>query len=283
MTLIAMRRDNTTFPAEVSLSFIEGAPPEANNGDPTLHHPSRGGLAVAFITDVTERQRLEATAREHARQIQALSASLLTSQEDERRRLARELHDGLCQHLAFLSIQVGALAGKSEAGDIRKELKILQARAGAAADMARHLAHQLHPSSLDDLGLVISLQSLCEEFSTENNIPVRFASRNVPRSVSRETASCFYRITEQSLRNVIQHSGAAHVSVDLSSSAGVVILSVEDDGTGFDPEKVRGRGSLGLTGMQERARLLSGTLCIASRPGRGTRIKVEVPFREVPR
>jgi signal transduction histidine kinase len=193
------------------------------------------------------------------------------------------LHDGLCQHLAFLSIRIGALAAKSETDDLWKELKILQARTGAAAEMARHLAHQLHPTSLDDLGLDISLRSLCEEFSAENSILVRFASRNVPQSVSRETASCFYRITEQSLRNVIQHSGAAHVSVDLSSSAGVVMLSVEDDGAGFDTEKVRGRGSLGLTGMQERARLVNGTLRIASRPGRGTRIKVEIPFPEVPR
>jgi PAS domain S-box-containing protein len=285
ITLTALRRDRTVFPVEISLSFIEGtnlAPHQV----PESPLRTRGGLAVAFIADISERKRLEATAeakaKEHALQIQALSASLLTSHEDERRRLSRELHDGLCQQLALLSITIGGLIAESLPGAGSRALKMLQGRADAAADVARHLAHQLHPSILDDLGLVVSLQSLCDEFSAENSIPVRFTRSNVPLSVSRETASSFYRIAQQSLRNIAQHAGPCHVLVDISSSSGAVILSIEDDGVGFDPVKVRGRGALGLTGMQERARLVNGTLCIASRPRQGTRVEVEIPCPDVP-
>ena len=278
LELRAVRKDDTTFPVEVNLSFIEAATDPLGDIDPFgASYPTRPRLAVAFISDISDRKRLEATANERAQQIQALSASLLTSQEDERRRLSRELHDGLCQQLAFLSIKIGGLTADVLPGDVNRELKALQARASAAADIARHIAHRLHPSSLDDLGLVVSLQSLCEDFSAENNIPVRFTKGKVPRSVSREIASCFYRIAEQSLRNIAQHAGPCHVLVDISSSSGVVILSIEDDGAGFDPMKIQGRGSLGLTSMQERARLVNGTLCIASRPGQGTRADLEIP------
>ena len=280
LTLTAQRRDRTLFPVEMSLSFIEGTNLSPHQV-PDSPLQTRSGLAVAFISDISERKRLEATANEHALQIQALSASLLTSQEDERRRLSRELHDGLCQQLAYLSIKIGGLMLKSLPGDLSRELRMLQARTSAAADAARHIAHELHPSSLDDLGLVVSLQGLCDEFSAENGIPVRFTKRNVPRSVSREIASCFYRIAQQSLRNIAQHAGACHVSVDISFSGGAVILSVDDDGVGFDPEKIRGCGSLGLTGMQERARLVNGTLSVASRPRQGTRVEVEIPCLEV--
>lgn len=283
MTLHAQRRDNTRFPVEVSLSFIEGTNLAAGGVDPVSPHSARsGGFAVAFISDISERERLETVAREHAQHIQALSASLLTSQEDERRRLSRELHDGLCQQLAFLAIKMGGLIAEPLPDHVTRELRVLQARAARAAETARHLAHQLHPSSLDDLGLVISLQSLCEEFSAENDIPVRFTKRDVPRSVSREIASCFFRIAQESLQNVVQHAGASYVAVDIASSEGVVILAVEDDGEGFDPEKVRGRGSLGLTGMQERARLVNGTLRIFSRPRQGTRVEIEIPVPREP-
>ena len=276
--MTALRRDKSRFPVEVSLSVIEEIEEGTNHGGPDSPAPAvQTTLAVAFISDLSERKRLEAATKAYTRQIQALSSRLLTTQEDERRRVSRELHDEICQELAFLSLKLGSLANASPAESTRRALIALQVRASRAAEMTRHIAHNLHPSTLDDLGLVVSMEYLCKEVSKEHGIPISFTHGTLPESVSRETASCFYRIAQQSLQNVVQHAKATHVSVDLAASTGIIALSVEDDGVGFEPEKVRGRGSLGLIGMEERARLVNGRLSIHSQPGKGTKVHVEIP------
>jgi signal transduction histidine kinase len=125
---------------------------------------------------------------------------------------------------------------------------------------------------------VASLQSLCKEFSERVGIPVEFTNVALPGSVPREVASCLYRVAQESLENIAKHSGAKYVSVALTSQKGTVVLSIADDGAGFDLEAVKGRGRLGLIGMEERARLVNGKLSIAAQPGHGTRIAIEVPL-----
>jgi PAS domain S-box-containing protein len=265
LDLEGRRKDGKNFPVEIGLSGIE---------------TPAGKLSVAFVSDITQRRQLEQAGRVRGEEIQALAASLLTAQEEERRRVSRELHDQICQQLASLAIDIGGLAADPPPPeDAQSRLKALQARVVKASEETRHIAYQLHPSVLDDLGLVASLRGLCKEFSERaTNIALEFTDVALPGSVPREVASCLYRVAQESLENIAKHSGAKHVSVALTSQKGTVVLSIADDGAGFDLEAVKGRGGLGLIGMEERARLVNGKLSIAAQPGHGTRIAIEVPL-----
>ena len=242
-----------------------------------------GSVASLLIIgrDVTEQKRLEKVAETTRGEIRALAASLLTAQEEERRRVSRELHDQTCQDLASLAIDMGELAAKPPPPTkAQSRIKALQARVVKASEMARHIAYQLHPSVLDDLGLVASLRSLCAEFSGRKGPKAEFTYETLPGAVPREIASCLYRVAQESLANIAKHSKAKHTTMALTAGEGTVMLAIADDGIGFDPAVVSGRGGLGLVGMKERARLVNGKLTIAAQPGHGTRIALEVPLRE---
>jgi len=234
---------------------------------------------IGVMLDISEKKRLEKVAEANHNEIRALAASLLTAQEEERRRVSRELHDQICQQLASLAIDIGGLAANPPAPqEAQSRLKALQARVVKASEETRHIAYQLHPSVLDDLGLVASLRALCKEFSEREGIAVEFDSSVPPGSIPREVVSCVYRIAQESLQNIAKHSNAKHVSVALSLRKGEVFLSVEDDGIGFDVEAVKDRGGLGLVGMEERARLVDGTLSIEAQSGHGSRISLTIPL-----
>jgi len=264
LNLEGRRKDGTTFPVEIGLSGIQTA---------------AGKLAVAFVSDITQRRQLELAAQTHGAKVQALAASLLTAQEEERRRVSRELHDQICQQLASLAIDMGGLAAEAPAQLVQDRLKALQARVVKASEETRHIAYELHPSVLDDLGLVASLRALCKEFSERNpNLALEFTGGARQAPVPREVASCLYRIAQESLQNIAKHANAKHVSLELTFPDGAVVLTIADDGVGFDREAIRGQGGLGLIGMEERARLVNGKLSIAARPSHGTRIAAEVPL-----
>ena len=204
-------------------------------------------------------------------QVRKLAASLLTAQEEERRRVSRELHDQICQQLASLAIDIGGIVvAPPPSNELTGQLKALQARVVRVSEETRHIAYELHPTVLDDLGLVASLRSLCKDTSDKESIPVEFDSGPLPASLSRSLASCFYRVAQEGLQNIVKHSGATSATVALEAKSGTVKLSIEDDGVGFNAEEVRGHGGLGLTTMEERARLVNGILSISSRPGHGT-------------
>ena len=266
LDLEGRRQDGAIFPAEVSLSMVER---------------TEDKLAVAFVADITERRRLEALSELYRGQIGALAAQLITAQEEERRRVSRELHDGLCQRLASLALDVDGLAGQITPVSARTRLRTLQTRVIKASEEARHIAYELHPSVLDDLGLVISLKALCDEFSKTESITVRFKSSKLPDSVPQEIASGLYRIAQESLQNIAKHSKAKHVSVELAVPDHSIRLSIKDDGVGFDLLTVRGKGGLGMVSMGERARMMGGKLSMESRPGQGAEIAVRVPMEWV--
>ncbi len=265
LKLTARRKDRAEFPVEISLGAIDT--PEGKRG-------------VAFVSDITQRSNLEQAARVHAQEIQALAASLLTAQEEERRRVSRELHDQICQQLASLAIDIGSVvADVPLAEDARVRLRALQARAVKASEETRHIAYELHPSILDDLGLVASLQSLCRDFSEHYpEMTLEFTDGELPGPVSRTIGSCLYRVLQASLRNVAEHAQAHHISAALSLRNGTLSLTIADDGVGFDPRSIKERSGLGLIGMEERVRLVHGKLTIDAQPGHGTRIAVAVPF-----
>jgi len=257
-------RDGSSFPLEVSLSTIDQAGVK---------------LTVAFMTDITQRQRLETLSETYRAEIRALAAQLITAQEEERRRVSRELHDGLCQKLASLALDVENLAvALPPPSTTRARLQDLGARAIKVSEEARHIAYELHPSVLDDLGLVVSLKALCDEFSKAEKVRVDFTAGTLPHLVPQKIASGLYRIAQEGLRNVAKHAKAKHLSVALAVRDHSLVLSLEDNGVGFTPQAVKGKGGLGLVSIGERARIVGGALSIDSKPGDGTRISVKVPF-----
>jgi signal transduction histidine kinase len=137
----------------------------------------------------------------------------------------------------------------------------------------------MHTAILDDLGLVASLNALCRQFSDQHpNIAVDFENSGPLASIPSEVATCLYRVTQESLQNTAKHSGARNVSVRLGFKKGAIVLTIQDDGAGFDPEAVKGHGGIGLISMEERARLVKGKLTITAELGHGTQVSIEAPL-----
>jgi two-component system CheB/CheR fusion protein len=201
---------------------------------------------------------------------------LFTSHEEERRRVARELHDDISQQLAMLANDLEQLRQNipSTEAEMRKRLEALREAAAALSDELRRISHALHPSILEDLGLPVALRSLVAEFAEREGMPSNFTHRNVPDVLSREVSATLYRITQEALRNVAKHAGRTHVRVSLLAKGSVLRLTVRDLGEGFDPSESRG---LGLISMEERARLVGGSFRISSALGEGTTVQVQVP------
>jgi PAS domain S-box-containing protein len=213
-------------------------------------------------------------------ELRKLAGDLLTAQEAERRSFARELHDDLTQRLAILALDVDALGREhSEVpASMRQQLRELQSRIADIASSAQGMARRLHPSILDDLGLVKALKAECAHFSSREGIHVSFEHRDVPATLPRTLSLCLYRIAQESLRNIGKHAASPDAVVDLAGDGnGQICLTVEDHGGGFSTAQVDGRG-LGLVSMRERARLVGGTCAVHSEPGQGTKVDVCLPL-----
>jgi signal transduction histidine kinase len=219
--------------------------------------------------------------RKSQTQLRDLAANLLNAQEQERRRIAREMHDDWTQRLAVLGIEVAKLeehVGPSEAPSglfeaIRGELVSL-------SEDVHGLSRQLHPAILDDLGLVEALRSECASFSRREDLAVNYVPQAAPQDIPVETALCAYRIAQESLRNVAKHSGSEEASVSLVVIGGELVLQIRDQGVGFDPTTNHNRPGLGLSSMEERVNLVQGKLSITSAPGEGTTVELRLPLPE---
>ncbi len=221
------------------------------------------------------RQALESTKE----QLQALNASLFTAQEEERRRVARELHDDLSQRLAILEMDAEQLRQQlAHAPEIQSTLRRVCDQAASLSEDLHRIAHQLHPSMLDDFGLPIALRTLVEEMGAREGRPVRFASRNLPSAIPPVIAVGLYRVSQEALRNISKYAGKARVHIYLIASRQALGLSIRDYGAGFNIAEAQQRHGLGLISMEERIRLLGGSLRIESGPGRGTRLSIRVPL-----
>jgi signal transduction histidine kinase len=255
------RKDGTLFPAGITFRNIR-------RGEQRL--------GVAFVTDHTEKKRLQKLSDQYREEIVALAAQLMTAQDEERRRVSRELHDSLCQQLASLAFAVEDLATEATLASALTRLRALHRGIIKVSEEARNMAYQLHPSILDDLGLVASLRALCEEFSKNNNIEVRFAA-NKTGPIPKKVASGLYGVAQEGLQNVAKHAKATQVSVELTISTLNIGLSLKDDGLGFNPSLIKCKGGLGLVSMGERVRMMGGALSIETEPRHGVRIGVMVP------
>jgi signal transduction histidine kinase/ligand-binding sensor domain-containing protein len=214
----------------------------------------------------------------HQDEINALNEQLMKAHEEERMRIAGELHDGVLQQITTLSLRLGTVRQRvppdSEAKTNIRELQQELLRVGTEI---RNLSHELHPAVLQEAGLPAALSAYCEEFSRVRGIPVSCDADEAVAHLSPGAALCIYRIAQEALGNVAKHSRAKGVEVRLSRSDGSVWLSVSDDGIGFASNKKS--GGLGLINMRERVRQLKGTFEFESEPGRGTKVKAAVPFR----
>jgi len=237
---------------------------------------------VGVNMDITERKRAEVALATSRNEIRALAGNLLTVQEEEHRRLYREVHDQICQDLASIAIELGRFAAKPPPRrDMAIRLNALRDRVIQAASDTGHIALQLHSPVLDDLGLVIALRELCKRGSDlAPGIAFEFNSRAMPEVVPPEVASCVYQVALESIQNIAKHSRARHAWVALTCSNRTIVLTISDDGIGFDPEMARGNGGLGLVGMEERVRSVNGKLTITAQPLSGTRVALEVPMTE---
>ena len=223
--------------------------------------------------DITKRRQAEEAARE-------LSGRLINAQEEERSRLARELHDDVTQRLALLAIDAGrgernlpSAAGGTAMRAMRESLIRL-------SEDVHALAYRLHPSILEDLGLIEALKTECERFGRVASIPVDLKAQEVPDPLPHAVALCLYRIAQEALRNVGRHARASAVQVSLRRLDGGVQLAVRDNGAGFDPAQQRDRPSLGHASMRQRIYQLNGELEVESAPGHGTTVLAWVPLKE---
>ncbi len=212
-------------------------------------------------------------------ELEKLSGKLIDAQEKERSRIARELHDDICQRLAVLSMELERANTASDFSNSRRETRLMDIRqhcADIAADV-QALSHELHSSKLDYLGLVAAARSFCAEFSRLKNVNVDFIDEDVPNPLPKDVSLCLFRVTQEALHNALKHSGVGQFAVSLRGTSKQVQLEVRDRGAGFSLETTRNRG-LGLVSMQERLHLVKGTFRIESPPGDGTRIIATVPL-----
>ena len=208
-----------------------------------------------------------------------LSHRLIQAQDEERRQLARELHDHVSQQLALVAIDLQQLAAQppASAEALVSGLQEAWRRTVEAASAVHAISHRLHPSKLQALGLVPTISAYCRDVLQEG-VSVRFDHRDVPAGISPECALSVFRVLEEALSNVVRHSGAASAEVTLAYDAGALVLSVRDDGCGFVADQ--SGGGIGLASMRARVQALDGTVSVISEPGRGALVEARLPLSD---
>jgi signal transduction histidine kinase len=221
--------------------------------------------------------RIERQNSRRYQEIARLSARLVAAQETERRSISRELHDEVGQTLGAVLVDAANLANRIPADDTvsHRYLDNIRALADTSVNSIRNIALLLRPSMLDDLGLVPALEWQAREVSRRSGVKVKVAAENVSDSLPDAVRTCIYRVVQETLNNVSRHSGARSALVSVQQTEGSIVLTVKDDGSGFDPDKTRG---LGLLGMEERVKQLGGRLEIQAQPGHGTLLRATLPL-----
>jgi PAS domain S-box-containing protein len=259
-------KSGATFPAEISCRIME------MQGQRFYQN---------IIRNISERKRSEEALRESEKKLRHLSSELLTSQETERKRIAAELHDGLGQALMVAKMRLRAIERSLPAGEPDKECEDLLGYLDEVIENVRRLSHDLMPPALEDLGLQTALRHLLDELAKYSGIRLLTDLDDIQDIFSPEKQLIIYRIFQECLNNITKHAHATEVSVAIKREPGGVSCRLEDNGSGFDVQKVlagdsRKRG-LGLAAMDERVRMMGGSLQVWSQPGSGTRISFLIP------
>jgi len=228
---------------------------------------------IGTAVDIAERKLAEEA-------LSTVSQKLIEAHEDERTRIARELHDDIGQRLAVVNVRLGSLKHTplASAADIEQELGEVYDQVGDLASDIQALSRGLHPPKLELLGLQAAVAGFCEELSNRHDVAIDVHFEKVPRALPSEISLCLYRVLQEALQNFVKHGGSRHARVSLQGQADTIKLTVKDSGAGFHPqEALRGPG-LGLTSMQERMKVVGGQLSIHSQRGRGTMVHAVAPL-----
>jgi len=268
--MTALRADGKEFPIELALTQVK------LDGPP---------MFTGVIRDITERRRAEKQVRDSREQLRALAAYLQSVREEERSRIAREVHDELGQALTGLKMDLAWLGRKrlqarvpGDAKPIEEKLKHLPEQVDAIIGTVRKIATELRPPVLDDLGLEAAIEWQIQEFQKRTGIQCRFESRLRQLSLDQERATAVFRIFQETLTNIVRHAEATRVNVSLRDERDKLILEVQDNGRGVTGQELAQGKSLGMVGMRERATMLDGEVNIIGRQGRGTTVGVCIPF-----
>ena len=236
------------------------------------------GSIVYIMRQDREARRRYAELMESREALSRLPSSLLDAQEEERRSISRELHDEVGQTLGALLVDVGRLKAliPPENTVAQDQIARIKSTAENAVRSVRNIALLLRPSMLDDLGLIAAIEWQAREISRRTEMEVEVESPGVSDDLAEEYKICIYRVTQEALNNAARHSGGRRAWVRIEQTADHIAVTIRDDGRGFDPQKTRG---LGLLGMEERVRRLGGKLEINSESGRGHRARAELPLQ----
>lgn len=260
--------EKVTFEKEVNLKGI-GPTWVASTLTPTID----GWVAVEM--DVTERKRAEEA-------ISTVSQKLIAAQEEERKWIARELHDDVNQRLALLAVMLERIGQQlpDEIAELRQDIQNASRTASELGEDVQALSHRLHSSKLEYLGLAGAARSFCSEISARHKAEILFQSNNIPRDLPDEISLSLFRVLQEGLQNGVKHSGASRFEVSLTAGRSAIELVVTDGGHGFNIDEAMAGNGIGITGMKERLKLVGGTLSIESQPQHGTRVYARVPVPE---
>ena len=237
-------------------------------------------LWTVYQLRVNALKRRQAVLEQHQTEIRALNEQMIKAQEAERMRISGELHDGVLQQITSLTLRLGKVKRQVPPdSEANATVNVVQQQLINVGTDIRHLSHELHPALLQESGLPSALEAYCEEFSKVRGLPVTCETDDSVQELSPGAALCLYRIAQEALGNAAKYSQAQKVEVRLTRSNGRVCLSVSDDGVGCDPNQIGQARGLGVINMRERVYQLHGTFEFDSAPGRGTRVKVGIPFR----
>ena len=209
-----------------------------------------------------------------------MSGQLIEAQEKERSRIARDLHDDICQRLALLSMEVEQANRNSTESPATANANLEEIRKHCS-EISTHvhlLSHQLHSSKLDYLGVVAAIRGMCNETSEQHQVRIVFSDKNAPARLPKDISLCLFRVAQEAVHNAIKYSATDEVVVEIRGAENEIQLVVQDAGAGFDLEEAKKTPGLGMVSMQERMNLVHGRLSVESKPGKGTKILAVVPL-----
>ena len=242
-------------------------------GIPRFNPDSSFAGYIGSAIDVTRRKEAEAA-------LSSVSRKLIEAQEQERVRIARELHDDINQRIALLSVTLEGITRQipESAPEVADSIQALARDTMEIGNDIQVISHRLHSSHLEYVGIVGAARSFCRELAKQQNVTISFAENGMERAVPHDIALCLYRVLQEALHNAVKHSGVEHFAVELRGSPDDLQLMVRDSGAGFDAESANNGQGLGLTSMRERVNLVNGTISISSSFESGTEVSVRIPM-----